>query len=307
MKQLVKIFAFFMLLFQWLDVRAELSIERFSADILSDGTRIYADVYKPKPADTSTKFPAVIMSHGWGGTANLLTDTARDIAKSGFVVVVIDYRGWGKSDARIVQFKTKDGKFKSRELREVVDPINQAEDILNTINWVSSEPSVDATKIGLWGTSFSGGLVVYVAARDARVKAFVSQVGAMGWGLYGDRFVHSWNEKGNQRSRGEIDFPMPGVKEQGNLRGGMVWEKLSRFKPLDDASSISNVASLFIVAKKEELFNNAEHSWLAYNKIAGNKEYLEIPNITHYEIYTGQGRQIASKAAIEWFEKFLKN
>ena len=40
-------------------------------------------------------------------------------------------------------------------------------------------PAMRPGRIGLWGSSYSGGHVVYVAARDPRVKAIVSQVAAI--------------------------------------------------------------------------------------------------------------------------------
>ena len=282
-------------------------VQKQSADILSDGTRISADVYRPKVPDQNRRFPAIIMSHGWGGVASHLSETASDIARAGFVVVVIDYRGWGKSDARLIQIKDKDGRFsKTRELREVVDPLDQAEDIFSTINWVASDAQVDSSKIGLWGTSFSGGLVVYVAARDKRVKALVSQVAGMGWGSNYTTVASDWYSKGGQRARGRLDYPAPGAKEIGELRGGMIWEKLARFRPIDDADSIKNAAALFIVAQNEELMNNKDHSLAAFNKITTDKEYIELPGIKHYEIYSGSARKTATKAAITWYEKYLK-
>ena len=42
--------------------------------------------------------------------------------------------------------------------------------LLNAIHWVVGEPQCDAERIGLWGSSYSGGHVVYAAARDPRVK-----------------------------------------------------------------------------------------------------------------------------------------
>ena len=44
---------------------------------------------------------------------------------------------------------------------------------------LSLQSEVDADRLGVWGTSFSGGHVLHVAAYDPRVKAVVSQVGAM--------------------------------------------------------------------------------------------------------------------------------
>jgi len=44
------------------------------------------------------------------------------------------------------------------------------------ITYAQSRPEVDEDRIGVWGTSYSGGLVLMVAALDKRVKCVVSQV-----------------------------------------------------------------------------------------------------------------------------------
>ena len=74
-----------------------------------------------------------------------------------------------------------------KEIREVVDPIDQTTDLLNVIHWVHGEKPCDTKRIGLWGSSYSGGHVVYAAQRDSRVKATVSQVPALDsrWVLLG--------------------------------------------------------------------------------------------------------------------------
>ena len=142
-----------------------------------------ADVFAPRSSE-KMKWPTIVMSHGWGGTARGLRGDAIKFAQAGYLVVVFDYRGWGNSDSRLVAAgkpEKKDGKLVAEvnEVREVVDPIDQTTDILNAIDWVAGEKLCDAERIGLWGSSFAGGHVVYAAARDPRVKAFVSQVGSM--------------------------------------------------------------------------------------------------------------------------------
>ena len=159
-----------------------------TADVRSEGVRLTANLYFLASLQ-GKRLPAIIMSHGWGGTAALLQPQARAFAAAGYFVVAFDYRGWGESDSRVIltgraaDAAHRDGqRFTAEvlEVREVVDPLEQAEDIFNVIHWAVGEPMVDSQRIGLWGTSFSGGLIVYVAARDPRVKALVSQVGYMG-------------------------------------------------------------------------------------------------------------------------------
>jgi len=65
----------------------------------------------------------------------------------------------------------------------------QTDDYQNAITWVSMQPEVNVDRIGLWGSSYSGGHVLQVGAYDKRVKAVVSQVPAInGWGRL-QRFV----------------------------------------------------------------------------------------------------------------------
>src|SRR5258708_1630640 len=72
-----------------------------AADILSEGTRMAAEVFAPKKPKTE-KLPTIIMSHGWGGTAAALRADALVFAKAGYLVIAFDYRGWGNSDARLI-------------------------------------------------------------------------------------------------------------------------------------------------------------------------------------------------------------
>ena len=46
----------------------------------------------------------------------------------------------------------------------------------DAISYLLTRPDVDAARIGIWGTSYSGGHVLEVAAIDRRVKCVVSQV-----------------------------------------------------------------------------------------------------------------------------------
>ncbi len=181
-------------------------VEYRTADIISEGTRMSAEVFSPKQA--VGKLPTILMSHGWGGTADHLRPDGVAFARAGFLVVTFDYRGWGNSDARLIsksQPAKQDGKLVAEvtEVRGVVDPIDQTTDILNALHWVQGEERCDPNRIGLWGSSFSGGHVVYVAARDPRVKAFVSQVGSMDgrWVIQNPDLRKLTFSQGTQRTR----------------------------------------------------------------------------------------------------------
>lgn len=294
-------------------------IDYRKANVMSEGVRLTAELYSPKSA-TGKQLPTIIMSHGWGGTAALLRPVAVDFAHAGYLVIAFDYRGWGASDSRVIltspEPSKKDGnKFTAEvmEIREVVDPLEQTQDIFNVIHWAMGEPQVDKNRVGLWGSSYSGGHVVYVAAHDPRVKCTVSQVGAMdsrpaaqlaSAGSAEDQYKLAY-EEATKRARGEIGYPPPRARVVGNLQGAPIREKLLRYSPVDDAPLIKNCAMLFVVAEKEELFDNAKHAKLVYDRVHEPKKYVVIPGITHYGVYT-TAREQATKLEIEWYNEHLK-
>jgi uncharacterized protein len=281
-------------------------IEERAVDIYSEGARMSGRLYRPV-RDGAARLPAVVMSHGWGGTASMLRYQAERFARAGYVVLAFDYRGWGNSEGRWVR-DVESGKGESgrRELREVVDPLDQATDLFNAVHWIVGEPSVDPERLGLWGTSFSGGLVAYVAARDPRIKAIVSQVGAFGrpWSAYPpDQLARSLSDA-TRRARGELAYPPPGVREIGNLYGAPLRESFLRYSPVVDMGSLKGCATLVIDAEKEELFDLREHGELAYARAPEPKKRVVIPGIAHYGIYS-TAREQATDLAVDWFDRHL--
>jgi dienelactone hydrolase len=136
-------------------------------NLWSEGTRLSGTLFHPKELAAGEKLPAIVMSPGWEGLAQHLEEAyAPYFAAEGFAVLTFDYRGWGRSDGRRLA--------NGEEVREVVDPRDQTEDIVNAIDFVEGEEIVDRARIGYWGTSYSGGHAVWIAAHDPRVRAVVA-------------------------------------------------------------------------------------------------------------------------------------
>ena len=288
------------------------------ANIMSEGVRLHAELFSLKTL-AGKQLPTVIMAHGWGGTAAGFRRDAIELAAAGYLAITFDYRGWGESDSRVILTSPapakKDGlKFTAEvlEVREVVDPLEMVTDWFNAIHWAMGEPMVDKNRIGLRGSSYSGGHVVYVAARDPRVKAIVSQVGSLDSrpkaialaGGVSDQVKMAYDEA-TRRARGELGYPAPRARVIGNLQGAPIRDKLLLYAPVEDAAKLNNCAALFIVAEKEELFDNNDHAKVAYDRMTGPKKYVVVPGITHYGIYTTE-RDRAIKLSIEWFDQYLK-
>ena len=285
-------------------------VESRHIDVWSDGTRLSGDLWYPKGLSSEDSRPAVILCHGWGGLRSHLNQAyAPEFAKAGYVVLTFDYRGWGDSDSRLVVKEKmpepdENGMItvRAQAIRELVDPFDQTEDIIHCINYLAGEPGVDPGRIGLWGTSFGGGHVVYVAAIDKRVKCITSQVPSMD-GSWVNRFYQP-SKLATQRARGEIDPVPQGVNKIGRLNGTPYLSRIANYHPAELAVYLK-IPILIIVAEKEELMDNRLHGERVYNLVKGNvPARYEVFAGTHFEIY-GKGRMQSIEMAIEWFDKHL--
>lgn len=274
-------------------------IDYHTANIVSEGVRISAEVFAPK-SEAGKKLPAIVMGHGWGGVAAQLRRDAVAFAQAGYLVVAFDYRGWGASDSRLA---TANGK--QAPVREVVDPLDMTTDWLNVLHWIQAEPQFDPDRLGIWGSSYAGGHVVYAAARDPRVKVLVSQVPALDSRPATDAERQRYLAEATKMARGEVEYPAPRARVVGNLQGGPVLSKMLLYAPVDDVEKAPKCAMLFIIAEKEELFDNKDHGIKAYNRAVGPKKLVTIPGITHYGVYT-TAREQAHKISQEWFDQYLR-
>ncbi len=134
-------------------------IQRSDVTFESDGTVCAAWLYRP---DGQGETPCVVLAHGFGAVRELRLDAyAERFAAAGLAALVFDYRHFGGSGG---------------EPRQLIDVGWQLEDWRAAIAYARELDGIDSRRIALWGTSFSGGHVVAVAATDERIAAVVSQV-----------------------------------------------------------------------------------------------------------------------------------
>ena len=104
----------------------------------------------------------VVLAHGFSAVKEMYLDAFAEVfAAAGLNALVFDNRNFGASDG---------------EPRQEIDPWAQMRDYRHAITYASTLPEVDAGRIGVWGSSYSGGHVLVLGAIDRRVKAVVSQV-----------------------------------------------------------------------------------------------------------------------------------
>lgn len=106
--------------------------------------------------------PALVMAHGFSATRHMcLAGFADAFCVAGYAVLVYDHRGFGDSEG---------------EPRQEINPWAQARDYRYALTWLAQQPGIDAERLGVWGSSFSGGEVLVVGAVDDRVKVVIANV-----------------------------------------------------------------------------------------------------------------------------------
>jgi len=293
---------------------------RKDVSFTSKGLRCSGWLYVPDDLKTGEKAPVIVMAHGFTGVKEqILPDFAARFVDAGFATMVFDYRYFGDSEG---------------EPRSQWFPLELVEDCRNAITWVCDQPEVDSQRVGIWGASFGGGVVLYVGIYDRRVKAVVSQVpmapspeqrrarNPQNWEnmsklLLRDRIARYKTGVVNYMkvvaSEGEPCL-LPGKEayeeymaiRQPNWRNQVTLESLEKMREFDPVSMIhlmSPTALLFIAAEKDSFF--ALDSVKAIYGKAGEPKAMSVLPTLHFEAYREPWLSKSASAAISWFEKHL--
>jgi uncharacterized protein len=133
---------------------------RKDIEINAEGTILRGWFYTPDRQ--SGKAPAIVMAHGFSAVKEMYLDRfAEHFCAAGLAAVVFDNRNFGASDG---------------QPRQEIDPWTQVRDYRHAITWTRMQREVNPERIGVWGSSYSGGHALVVGAIDRRVKCVVSQV-----------------------------------------------------------------------------------------------------------------------------------
>jgi cephalosporin-C deacetylase-like acetyl esterase len=297
-------------------------------EFISGGETVRGDLLLP---DGDGPFPVVVMAGGWCYVKELRQPQyAADFVRRGFAALIFDYRRMGASDG---------------EPRQHIDPWDQIEDYKNAITFVSSLPEIDATRIGIWGISYSGGHVLIVGATDPRVKSVVSNVPVIDgyqtmWRMHGTvrfRMLKSLiaEERVKRAESGTHSYmPMSGTPAGPNDELS-VWpdddvrtvfeelkatqaprhdhrntisstEQLMEYDASVFAPRLINVPTMMIVADGDDI-TMWDQEIAAFDAIPSpRKELVVIPSTSHMTLYSDvTALDFAARAAGSWFSRTL--
>lgn len=170
----------------------------------AEGVTLRGWLYTPERADGP--WPVIVMTHGFSAVKEMYLDRYADVfANAGMASLVFDNRNFGSSDG---------------QPRQEIDPWDQVRDYRHAITYVRTRSEVDPARIGIWGSSYSGGHVLVVGAIDRRVKCVVAQVPLVSGHANGRRLIRSdflpafqaqFDADREARFRGEVPAMVPVV------------------------------------------------------------------------------------------------
>lgn len=133
-------------------------MKRFDLHFLSGDDHCAAWLYQP---DGQGPHPVIVMAHGLGAVREMRLDAFADrFCAAGYACLVFDYRHFGASGG---------------EPRQILDIGKQLDDWRAAVRFARSISLLDPERVILWGSSFSGGHVLTIAAEDDEIRAVMSQ------------------------------------------------------------------------------------------------------------------------------------
>ncbi|AIF50826.1 alpha/beta hydrolase [Pelosinus sp. UFO1] len=295
--------------------------ERRDVTFKSQGLVCAGWYYIPKDVNPETKHPAIVMAHGFTGVKEMsLNKFAEKFAEAGFAVLVFDYRYLGASEG---------------EPRGQIFYFDQQQDYRNAITWISLQKEVDLERIGIWGTSDSGGHVLHLGAFDRRVKAVVAQMPTinaryqnMGEEARERRAAFYARNRVEEYAKGIVNYYpvvaptgqpaclpqkeaynyfIEAAKEAPNWKNQVTIESLDIYKEFNPAAFIHLISPtpLLMIVASEDIVTSADGEIKAFER-AGEPKKMVVIKGDHFSSYEGSSFSEASTTAVEWFGHYLK-
>lgn len=289
---------------------------RSNVSFYSDGGKIAAHFYYPENANG--KSPAIVLCHGFAGVKELLIpDFAEYFCNNGYAALCFDYRGFGESEG---------------EPGRLV-PDFQLRDIANAITWLQSREEVDASRIGLWGTSFGGANAIVTAARDERVKCLCVQLtfGSGSRVITGgmqqeekEKFLQTIAKMREKKTIANREMMVPIHKVLTDVQSKAFYEEyVTGFPALAIKLPFLTVAETMAYAPEAYLcgcrvpihitgagndsVNPPSESFRLHELASAPKELFMVENVGHYDVYKGDVFKNVVQRQTVWFNRYLNH
>jgi uncharacterized protein len=281
--------------------------------------RLVGTLKLPADAPGHLPVPAIVHGPGWLGLrdAKLYQPYHDALIRSGFGVLVFDYRGFGDSEGN----------------GQHLDPAAQVEDIINAVTYLEGRDEVDAGRIGAFGSGGTGGgNAVMAAGLDSRILAVVSQVpiaDGRDWlrrmrresewlefldRVERDRRAHVLNgtselvdpreeimvatpERRTTSVKSDVDQRVPAQVELASV------DAILAYRPIDYVEKVSPRAVMLICVERDAT-TPEDHAMALFERARPPRKLVVQTGTTHYAAYA-QYAHVVIPMIVDWFDRHL--
>jgi uncharacterized protein len=284
----------------------------------SEGVKLAGDLFLPVDVKSGVRRAGIVLCHGYTGVRSIyLPDNARVLAEAGYVVMSFDYKGWGDSEGP-----------KSR-----LAPYSRVADVQAALTFLGAQPEVDAARLGIYGTSYGGATVVFVAAVDLRVRCVVSVVG-VGNGARWMRSVRRPDEYHDLLTRAAADRDkrvLTGVSDLADRNEVLLPDRqsaeLGAAARRDNPAAVTQLPLEFVddtlgfnpewivdrIAPRPVLFITTDDDRLVppqeseamFARAGEPKKLVILKGFGHYEVYGGEAFRQVMDETVAWYKTHL--
>lgn len=193
--------------------------DRYTVSYLSEQRKIYGIMTIPNEYDPNHKYPTILLAHGYMPEREydgemMYRDFVNVLSKNGYITFIPDLRGHGQSEG------VAEGAYFSP---------GYTIDFLNAFSSLSRMDMVHGQKIGVWGHSMGGHIIMRSLVVEKRIKSAVIWSGVVG--DYPDLLFH-WNNKKDLYSQSDLLHKYGAIYEN-----PLFWAEISPFKYLHSVTS----------------------------------------------------------------------
>lgn len=254
--------------------------------------RLYGELHIPDHVPAS----ALLICHGLTISGfhllKIYTQLAKTACQNGFVSLVFDFRGVGKSS----------GKFDYG--------VGEQEDVKCTLNYLASRPEVAPNSIFVVGHSLGGAVSLYALQNEKRVKGLV---------IWSTPKNHNYNvKKFITNTRGKLGLytflllsrvdtvvnvsKLSKLEVYGiSLRPKEVREKLMKLNECEAASKLADMPLLIVIGESDHIVG-VDEAQAIYDSAHEPKSLIIIIKSANHT-YTGKEDELIIKT-VEWIKKW---
>ncbi len=220
--------------------------KKYIASYVSEGFKIYGLLTVPKAEMPEGGFSAVIFNHGYIPPTQYVTTEkyvayVDYLARNGFVVFKIDMRGHGKSEGLATGSYFSNG---------------YTIDVISALKSLQKDTRINPQKIGIWGHSMSGNLILRSMLVNEDIKASVIWAGA----------VYSYE-----------DFAQYGISDNSYMRRPQMTQQVEESVNRERSEEVQNLR------ERSQQVDFTNEFWKSIS-LTQNLKYLNAPIQLHHSI-----------------------